>query len=396
MVALMTTTWRRRASRAIIGRVLVAGTVFTGGCSGTLEALWPDRQPAYKSSKSASPLELPPDLTTSAIRDTLPVPGVEATYSQYAGGEGTAAAPSEPAVLPTVDNARIERSGDQRWLVAAMTPDDAWPRLHDFWLRQGFSIETHEPEVGVMETDWAEQHTALPAGAVTKVLNALSNALYGVTIRDRYRTRIERGVEPGTIEIYISHRGAEQEVIGDETHDARKEGLGKRVWQPRPNDPGLEAEMLTRLMIFLGVDEDRADTLVAASASPGSRARLVREDDGTAALVLEEKFSTAWRHVGLALDRAGFTVEDRDRSRGLYFVRYEAGADDPRSENAGWLSRLKFWGSDGNEQGDQAYVVRVVGDTSPTTRVVVLDRNGVRDESQAGSRILAVLHEQLE
>ena len=189
------------------------------------------------------------------------------------------------------------------------------------------------------------------------MVNALNDALYGVASRDRYRTRIERGAEPGTTEIYISHRGAEQMVVGDETQDAKREGLGERVWQPRPNDSGLEAEMLSRLMIFLGADEQRADALVAGDATPDPRARLVREDGSAVALTLDEVFLRAWRRTSLALDRAGFTVEDRDRSRGLFFVRYVDRGADAQSEKTGWLSRLKFWGNDdGAEQDDDAYL----------------------------------------
>ena len=198
---------------------------------------------------------------------------------------------------------------------------------------------------------------------------------------------------PGTVEIYISHQGAEQEVVGDKTN---REGIGTRVWQPRPNDPGLEAEMLTRLMVFLGVDEQRASTIVAESARRDPRARLVREDGGAAALALDAGFSQAWRRTGLALDRAGFTVEDRDRSRGLFFLRYAAGGDDSQRENTGWLSALKFWGNDDDaEQDEREYIVRVIGETPDTTRVVIVDSQGARVEGANASRILTVLEEQL-
>jgi outer membrane protein assembly factor BamC len=388
---------RRRVRRALIGGVLVASTVLAGGCSGTLEDVWPDRQPSYRSSRSAPPLEVPPDLTSSTLRDSLQIPGVDATHSQYASDVASGAARSASAVLPEIDDARIERGDGQRWLVIAMKPEETWPRLRDFWISQGFAIETEEPDIGVMETDWAEEHIPLPAGILKRAVQRISDALYGVAIRDQYRTRIERGAEPDTTEIYISHRGAEQVVVGNETHAAQVEGLGKTVWQPRPNDPGLESEMLSRLMVFLGADQERANAVVAASTSPEPRARLVREDDGTTALVLGDGFSPAWRRTGLALDRAGLTVEDRDRSRGLFFVRYAGREDSAQSEDKGWLSKLKFWGNDDDEdQGGDAYVVQVVGETPATSRVVVLDRNGVRDETPTASRILTVLHEQIE
>ena len=392
---------RQRARRAVTGGVLAASAVLAGGCSGTLEdglgEVWADRQPSYKSSKSAPPLEVPPDLTSSSLRDTLRVPDVDATYSQYASGDGSAGTRSTPAVLPEIDNTRVERSGDERWLVIALKPEVVWPRLRDFWIDQGFALETEEPDIGVMETDWAEERTPLPSGFLKRMGNALNNVFYGVAIRDRYRTRIERGAGPGTTEIYISHRGAEQTVVGDETQYAKREGLGERVWQPRPNDPGLEAEMLSRMMVFLGADEQRADALVAGDTTPDPRARLVREDGSAVALTFDEGFSRAWRRTSFALDRAGFTVEDRDRSRGLFFVRYADRGDGAQSEKTGWLSRLKFWGNDdGAEQGDDAYLIRLIEEAPAMTRVVVLDQDGEREESSAAHRILTVLHEQLE
>jgi len=400
MAEFMNPVRRGRACHTTIGGVLLAGSVLAGGCAGTLEDVWPERNPTYKSSRSAPPLEIPPDLTGTSMRDALQIPGVDATYSQYASGEASSATQGAPAVLPEIENARIERDANQRWLVVAMKPEDAWPRIRDFWTAQGLVLETEEPDIGLMETEWAARREALPAGVLKRAVQRISDAFYGLQYRDRYRTRIERGTEPDTTDVYIAHRGAEQTFVGAETHAAQVEGLGETMWQPRPNDPGLEAEMLSRLMIFLGLDEERAAAIAiaAAGAAPEpSRARLVRDDDGTAALVLPQGFSQAWRRTGLALDRAGLAVEDRDRSRGLFFVRYDvdgAGADD---EDKGWLSRLVFWGDDDEAgQGESGYVVNVVGDTPESARIVVLDMDGAPVESPAASRILALLHEQLQ
>lgn len=395
MVESMHPVWRRMAYRAAVGVVVVAGALLVGGCSGTTEGIGSDPETTYKSSRSAPPLEIPPDLSSSAVRDTLPIPGVDATYSQYASGEPRPGTETARAVLPEVDGARIERSGDERWLAVAMKPAELWPRLRDFWAEQGFVLETEDPDIGLMETEWAARHTPLPAGAIKRLLLRATDALYGVTFRDRYRTRIERGADPDTSDIYISHRGAEQTVVGDETADAQREGLGERVWLPRPGDSGLEALMLSRLMVFLGADEERAKSIVAASEPPAPRARLVREDGGAAALVLDEGFSSAWRRAGLALDRAGFAVEDRDRSRGLFFVRYSGVGDGQESEDEGWLSRLKFWKSDDDEEDVGTYLVRVQGDTADTSRIVVVGEDGATDGSPTASRILTVLQEQL-
>ena len=80
-----------------------------------------------------------------------------------------------------------------------------------------------------------------------------------------------------------------------------------------------------------------------------------------------------------------------------FFLRYTDTENSAQDEGAGWLSILKFRESDDDTvQGGESHVVRVTEETSAATRVVVLDRNGVRDDSPAAARILALLHEQLE
>lgn len=382
--------WRSpRLRHTVLTGAIAAGAMLSGGCSGTLEDALPEREPAYKSSRGASPLEVPPDLTSIPTQDSIEVPGAETTYSEYAGDGGPAR--SAAAVLPEVEGARIERSGDERWLAITADPEAVWSGTRDFWIGQGFTLETEEPAVGVMETNWAERRSSLPPGALTGLLNTLSDTFYGVAVRDRYRTRIERGSDSGVTEVYVSHRGAEQMVVGDDNPTAQPDVVAERVWQPRPSDPGLEAEMLTRLMIFLGADEQQVEALAAADTAREPRARIERNEDGAASLMLDEEFSGAWRRTGLALDRAGFTVEDRDRSLGIFFVRYA----DPDAERgkAGWLSRLKFWGDDDDAQEADTYIIRLSG--GERVRIVVLDRDGEPEESPAAAQILSMLHERL-
>ena len=102
---------------------------------------------------------------------------------------------------------------------------------------------------------------------------------------------------------------------------------GATAWQPRPSDPELEAEFLRRLMVRLGTPGERAKQLTV-SGEQQLRAEIVKASDGAERLQVHEPFDRAWRRVGLALDRVGFTVEDRDRQKGLYFVRYA----DPENE----------------------------------------------------------------
>jgi outer membrane protein assembly factor BamC len=362
------------------------------GCSGNI--LPESKKIEYKSAGKLPPLEIPPDLTQQSRDERYVVPDVSsskgsATFSAYSNERsGQARTTTAQDLLPQVDKMRIERSGTQRWLVVAGAPDKLWPGVKEFWQELGFLVNVEVPEAGIMETDWAENRAKLPQDIIRGTIGKVFDSLYSTAERDKFRTRLEKGAEPGTVEIYISHRGMYEIYVN--------EGRSDTKWQPRPADPELEAEMLRRLMVRLGVDESRAKTMVAAEQRQ-DRARMSRATDGAGALLLEEAFDRSWRRVGLALDRVGFTVEDRDRSQGLYFVRYVDPDVDgkKKDEDKGILSKLMFWKGSAADKPAQAQYRIQVKTTGETTMVQVLTREGGVDRSETSKRILGLLYEQL-
>ncbi|MDP1734620.1 MAG: outer membrane protein assembly factor BamC [Sulfuritalea sp.] len=362
------------------------------GCGGNI--LPESKKIEYKSAGKLPPLEIPPDLTQQSRDERYTVPDVStskgsATYSAYSSERaGQARTTTAQDLLPQVDKMRIERSGTQRWLVVGGSPEKLWPGVKEFWQELGFLVNVEIPEAGILETDWAENRAKLPQDIIRGTIGKVFDSLYSTAERDKFRTRLEKGAEPGTVEIYISHRGMYEIFVN--------EGKSETKWQPRPADPELEAEMLRRLMVRLGVEESRAKTMVAADQKQ-ERAKLSRATDGAGALLLEEAFDRAWRRVGLALDRVGFTVEDRDRSQGLYFVRYvDPDIDGRKKDNdKGFLSKLMFWKGGASDKPSQAQYRIHVKTAGESTTVQVMTREGGVDRSDTSKRILGLLHEQL-
>jgi outer membrane protein assembly factor BamC len=356
------------------------------GCGG-IEL--PSKKIEYKSAGRLPPLDIPPDLTRPSGDERFVVPDGgargSATYSEYRRDrDGRTEANAGGALLPVQADARVERAGTQRWLVVKGEPEKLWPGVKDFWQEIGFIVNVEMPEAGVMETDWAESRARVPDGLIRNALGKLLDSVYSTSERDKFRTRLERGAQPGTTEVYISHRGME-EVYVSMAQDQTK-------WQPRPSNPELEAEMLRRMLVRLGVQEERARSQISTASEP-PRATLRKGGDG-AGLTLNEQFDRAWRRVGLALDRVGFTVEDRDRSKGVYFVRYiDPEVDNRTADNRGWFSRLKFWGGNDPKKNEQYRVV--VQDMGERAEVNVFNKDGVREQSATTNRILTLLHEQL-
>ena len=346
----------------------------------------------YKSaSKTNVPtLEIPPDLTSPTRDNRFAVPDTggkgSATYSQYSGERTLAKEQQQGDVLPKVDKTRIERSGSQRWLVVAETPDKLWDKVKEFWQETGFLIKLELPEAGVMETDWAENRAKIGDDFIRNMLGKVLDSLYSTAERDKFRTRMEPGSEPGTTDIFISHRGMYEIYVS--------EGKDQTKWQPRDADPELEAEMLRRLMVHFGTDQKRAEVeMAAAKAKPQERAKLKRGNDGAGTLEVEERFDRAWRRVGLALDRVGFTVEDRDRSKGLFFVRYVDPESDSQNKKDGMLSKLAFWKP--STPAPQTRYRVYVKDEGAMTTVQVLSNEGGIDQSETSRKILGLLYEQL-
>lgn len=376
--------------------VLLLAVLGLAGCSGNLQTLIEDTvrsdEADYKSSRRLEPLEIPPDLTSGTIRESLIVPSSgEVTASQLEYANGGVTTQLVTAVLPQQNDIQVERNGDKRWLVIQAEPEQVWPKMRDFWIENGFLIKVENPGIGIMETDWAENRADIPKGLIESALSKISSSLYSAATRDKFRSRLEHGTDLGTTELFISHRGA-RESGGGVSEAAQIADSGYR-WAPRPADPELEAEMLSRMMVYFGVSREDAGERIAGTQQRAPLAHLNKDDSGLAVLALREDFSRAWRRTGLALDRVGFTVEDRDRSRGLYFVRYVDPANEGVGED-GFLSGLKFW-KDEAKPAETEYLISLVG-AETSTQVVVLDTKGDRATGQTPGRILALLHEQLQ
>lgn len=367
--------------------------VIAAGVAGCSMDFFESKKIDYKSVGKVRPLEIPPDLTTPARDDRYAVPDISpkgsATYSAYsAERSGQTRTSTAQEILPDSDSFRIERAGSQRWLVANAPPEKLWQVVKDFWLEMGFLIHLELPDAGIMETDWAENRAKIPQDIIRNTVGRVLDALYSTPERDKFRTRLEPGRKSGTTEVFISHRGMYEIYTS--------EGSDRTVWQPRPADAELEAEMLFRLMVKLGADEKRARQIVA-EASPSQQAQLKTGAGGGTLLEISEGFDRAWRRVGLALDRVGFTVEDRNRADGVYFVRYVDPLVDAevKKKDEGFLSKLAFWrkSSSDTKQGTR-YRVLVAGSGEIST-VRVASAEGQPESAETAKKILGLLHDQL-
>jgi outer membrane protein assembly factor BamC len=382
-------TFNNAPKKMALFTLMVAGLA---GCS-SVNSMLEGSSVDYKSAgKITTPnLAVPPDLTQLQRDNRFSVPEANttgvATASSYTLAQTTKPDPEKQQVIApkSEGDMHIERDGSQRWLVIKATPEALWPRIKEFWQDSGFLIDVESPDTGIMETDWAENRAKIPQDFIRNSLGKVFDSLYSTGERDKFRTRLERDAN-GNTDIFISHRGAEEVLTGSEKSTS--------VWTPRAPDPSLEAEFLARLMVRLGADETRAKVDVANAPDLQNPRSKLQKDASGAYVQVNESFDRSWRRVGLALDRVGFTVEDRDRAKGMYFVRYVDQTVDAKATNQGFFSKI-FSSSKKEDKTAQRYRILVKEINGSGSHVSVLNNDGQPEVSKIADNILSLLNEQL-
>lgn len=365
---------------ALAASLLAACSPFAGGTSGI----------DYKSAERGNALEIPPDLTRldTSTRYNVPGDASAATFEAQRAVTDKQVGTVQNVATDQIGDVQIKREGNQRWLVVPRKPAQLWNPLKAFWENNGFVLTTDDPRLGVMETDWAENRANIPMDPVRRLLGKAIDSLYSTGELDRYRTRVESNAAGGT-NIFITHRGMEEVLTGREKETS--------TWRSRPNSPELENEMLRRLMVSLGVPQAQADAVVrqqgAAAKTASQQARAtVQHDTVAGTLLLQDGTEQAWRRLGLALDRTGYTVESSNPQSGSYLVRYVQPSAE-RESNPGILTRLF-----GKSKKDTPKPVRYQVQVQPQAQgslVRVLNEGGQPVSQAESAPILRVLAEDL-
>lgn len=367
-------------------------------------------------------LAVPPNMIDeTADQRSLPPQGGETSLSTLQQVQAQAPSSNTVVVVPQVNGMHIQRDGTESWLVIDnKAPDQAWAQIRRFWQEQGFLLVVDQRDKGVMETDWNETHAQINEGLIRNTLSKAMGNSYVTSERNKYRTRLETAPNGGTY-VFISQKGMREALTGTNNESS--------TWVPKPNDPGLEQEYLKRLMAALALADSRskpadaqsaalspagaqtapnAATAGAKSAAAATAAQNVALSaqqpmpDADAAnnteaqfssteLTLGESYDRAWLRVGLALDRSNFTVDDRDQTRGLYFVRYVDPKDMTSAEQGFWSQ--VFHGK--KEKVARQYLVNVRAVTPNQTRVAVVDDKGAIDQSPQARQIMSLMVDQL-
>ncbi len=337
-------------------------------------------------------LEVPPDLTNPNQGNLYQIPaGSGAVRASDINRTQAVQQPASQAVLQSVKGVHIERDGSQRWLVVdGKSPAEIWPLLKVFWQENGFSIKSEEPAIGQMETEWAENRAKIPQDSLRRIFERVGlGGIYSTSERDKFIIRIEQG-RNGNTDVFFAHKGM-QEVYGDKNQDTT-------MWQPRPNDPNLEAAFLARFMQYLGADNQQVEnelTKTAQSNRPAGSADLARIDGNS--LMLSGDYDRNWRRTALALDRIGLTVLGQNAERHAFLVQPapQEGQAVTDGKKPGFFKRLLGKGKTETAPAAAPEMIVHVEPVSGGSRISLLNRDGSAYTGRDASTWLSRLHTEL-
>jgi outer membrane protein assembly factor BamC len=328
--------------------ILFAAGLTGCGAFDTLDEVVPDNTKEYRKAETMPPLDVPPDLSTSRINDNIVADkNSSATYSEFEEASTNPLA-SKYNITPDVKPA-LSGDGAKRHLVVPGDRGVTWQRIKDFWSQKGYEVTREDSRIGLMDTNGGVDDYA-------------------------FRIRMDRGEVNKQAKVYLAGRAETANPTKDEA-------------------------MLRQLAEFLGVLHQQDQAALEAQVpsqlrQPAIKTIIINEADGQQALLVDQEYADVWSRVGRVLDSKGFSVEDRDRSRGYYFVRYIDPFTQSQKEEEGILDKLKFWEDDVDVAPEEFYYIKLASDADQT-RVFVLDAEEVRTSSPTAKRLLGLIHEQL-
>lgn len=356
---------------------LIALIAVTYGCQNDLDM-------RYLDASVGGPLELPPDLTLVQSESNFELPEV------FAGDDADAR--DRIPVLAKVESLRVEGSENLYWLSVEEPVDSLYRQVKNFWASEGYRLTLDEPVIGVMQTEWILKEVGTSQDKRNWLERLFSKEDLSAT-QDQFRTRIER-IQQGKSRIYVAHRGAEYNYVLDTSDRGLIPDEDDNNWRLRQPDPELEIEMLSRLMVYLGLQRVQVDQKMANIKLFQPRAFLkLNADENSPFLIVKDPYQIAWNRIHHNLERMNFEIAESVYKSGLVDVVgiFVVNLDVEDSNKRGGLFSL----SSASEPETRQIALILSEETHELTRVEIEDIVGELDTSPEGSRFLNLLYQQI-
>jgi outer membrane protein assembly factor BamC len=285
----------------------------------------------------------------------------------------------------------LESNGDMYWIRVEEPVGNLYQLVKNFWAAEGYSLDVDEPVIGLMQTEWIYQEEGGKEDSSSWFGDLFTSEDLSAS-QDQYRTRIERDNTGNLNRIYIAHRGTEYKYVLT-TDGPRRDERSDNEWGFRPREPEFEIEMLSRLMIYLGLQDGEVEKQRANITLFKPRAFLdLDTDEGLPFLIINDVYQIAWNRVFHQLERMNFEITSFEfksgfSGEGVIFIKAPTLAV---TEGGGFFS----FQSD-EKEGEIELTLVFSEETNQTTRLILEDDKGQFDTSPEGNEFIKLLYQNI-
>jgi len=280
----------------------------------------------YYANNSVTSLEVPPDLTSPSYENSF-------RLSEFASGIDTNMVNltnseienNDKKILVAPSDISVKKSGNRRWLEVNKDSETIWKLSNQFLKELGFTIKNSNKKIGIMETNFLENRKPeIPAQTMgffrSALQSTIENVNYTLPSVDKYKIRIEPKSDFIT-EVYLSVNSMAEVISGSGNNETT-------LWQNSEKDYALEAEMLYRLMVYLGGDSAKAREKIISAKDNNKVVVNVKDGlNGYAKLVFNLNLIDTWDNISWAISETNVQVEDRDIKERAFYINLARTAD---------------------------------------------------------------------
>lgn len=288
--------------------------IFCGACAsdGTINA-----QAEYEQAtpRPSSELIVPPGLISPDVNSNYKMLYLSPEQNTYQ--------------LDKVTNMHIMQGGSERWLVIKnKNVNQVFPTMIAYLKQQGVHIKYQNQSIGLIQTDWFDKNNVAKTSTVHQFFEWIGLSHGMNALPSLYTFRVNLWQNKNDTQIFVTDyqmNVVPTDVIPASKQDIKTEsGVASKTWMSVPPNPQLELDFLMQFMAFvkLGPDEIKPNTITLENVAtlPSTEPKVARDKLNGSTLILNDSFDRAWWRTGLALERVGLGVADKNRSLGEFYV----------------------------------------------------------------------------
>ncbi len=310
-----------------ISLIIVSSFIYTS-CSmtGGSEGYFPDKKYDFLNEEVEDIISVPSELTLPNTENHYPVNDPEEI-------DKILEVPKPRQIFASSGDSSVQlrRLGELMWIYIETLPSTSWPISKNYWDTSTYDVLKADPVTGEIDIDFDQT--------------------------SKLQMRVEHGIKEASTEIFLIK-------------------INKMTNEIQSDPEFVQAEMEKMINYYADSLSNFSGTSLAAQNLNEMKKANIFTENGMTVIALDLNFDRAWSSVSKALDAAEIVTNDRDRSKGIFFVSYS------KEEDRRFFRLFGGSGSENLDFGEGSQFEITISQENQKTFVRAISKDGNIQESE--------------